>query len=141
MAGYEGDMNEMLATNDGLRSRFPRTITFRSYTPEEIFEICKVVADNGHFEIDEAAREVVVNGVRPLLGTDSRGRSLLDMAGNGRFARNLTERAQAFHKDALGGVDNIDDLTDEEMFTLTAEDFSKALETLMATIIAPSANY
>ncbi|KAI1204096.1 ATPases of the AAA+ class [Annulohypoxylon truncatum] len=35
LAGYEWDMNKLLATNPGLNSRFPETIDFKNLTPRE----------------------------------------------------------------------------------------------------------
>lgn len=139
LAGYAKDMDEFLASNEGLRSRFPQTIAFSSYSPEEIFDICSLIATNNGFEIEDAARGVVVTGVRPLLGTNAQGRRLIDVAGNGRFARNLVESAQEFHKDFLGERDDLDSLTDDVMFTLTEQDFERAMAHMLSTIIAPPA--
>ena len=45
IAGYGADIDRLLESNDGLRSRFSTRIEFDSYVPEEIVEIAKVLAD------------------------------------------------------------------------------------------------
>ncbi|KAF8249012.1 P-loop containing nucleoside triphosphate hydrolase protein [Wilcoxina mikolae CBS 423.85] len=39
LAGYDDDMNQLLAVNSGLSSRFPETITFRNMSPEHCIEV------------------------------------------------------------------------------------------------------
>ena len=39
LAGYEKEMNQMLATNPGLRGRFPHTLRFEDYSADELMEI------------------------------------------------------------------------------------------------------
>ena len=42
IAGYSADIDRLLETNDGLRSRFSTRIEFDSYSPDEIVDIAKV---------------------------------------------------------------------------------------------------
>ena len=39
LAGYPGEMAELLSTNPGLRSRFPTTLTFENYNADELHSI------------------------------------------------------------------------------------------------------
>ncbi|KAF8543307.1 P-loop containing nucleoside triphosphate hydrolase protein [Trichophaea hybrida] len=39
LAGYDDDMNQLLAVNTGLSSRFPETIIFRNMSPEHCIEV------------------------------------------------------------------------------------------------------
>lgn len=41
LAGYDDDMNRLLAVNSGLSSRFPETITFRNMGPAHCLEVLK----------------------------------------------------------------------------------------------------
>lgn len=57
------------------------------------------------------------------MGTDQRGQRVLDVAGNGRFARNVFEQAQGLSSRRLmtGGAD-LAELSDEQFLQLQAED-------------------
>ena len=44
IAGYSADIDRLLESNDGLRSRFATRIEFDSYSPDEIVDIAKVIA-------------------------------------------------------------------------------------------------
>lgn len=39
LAGYDSDMNQLLAVNPGLSSRFPETIAFKNMTPKDCIEV------------------------------------------------------------------------------------------------------
>jgi hypothetical protein len=97
VAGYRADLDHFLDTNEGLRSRFTRSIDFPSYSASELVEIGVRMAEkrDSFFE-----REATINMERlfdhlarsstpDTTGTDRRS---LDIAGNGRFVRNLVER-------------------------------------------------
>ncbi|MEQ0575362.1 type VII secretion AAA-ATPase EccA, partial [Mycobacterium tuberculosis] len=44
IAGYSSDIDRLLETNEGLRSRFATRIEFDTYSPEELLEIANVIA-------------------------------------------------------------------------------------------------
>jgi len=59
VAGYYGPMVEFLNANEGLKSRFGRTIEFRDYVPAELLDIfLRQVDENGLVITDEAIRAV-----------------------------------------------------------------------------------
>src|SRR4029079_7188717 len=59
IAGYGSDIDRLLESNDGLRSRFSTRIEFDAYSPEEIVEIAKVLAANNDSQLsDEAAKQI-----------------------------------------------------------------------------------
>ena len=39
LAGYDGDINRLMSINPGLTSRFPETVTFRGFNPNECLEL------------------------------------------------------------------------------------------------------
>ena len=47
LAGYERDMEALMKLNDGFKSRFNQTISFRDYTPDELAEIFRRMVANG----------------------------------------------------------------------------------------------
>ncbi|OAA29211.1 AAA+ family ATPase [Frankia sp. EI5c] len=84
-AGYTGDMRRFLAANAGLASRFSHRIEFPSYSPDELVAIFQGLAEGGGYEIDGTSMQVLREhfaAIRP-------GESF----GNGRYARQLLERA------------------------------------------------
>lgn len=87
LAGYPGPMDEMLASNDGLSSRFPVRIDFRDYTPEELGSIFDAMMGNRHYGI---ADDVRVEALERLEEERARGNF-----GNGRTVRNLVEALES----------------------------------------------
>lgn len=55
MAGYKEEMEEMLASNRGLRSRIPYTFHFVDYTADELMQIADQVAERSQFRFSPAA--------------------------------------------------------------------------------------
>ena len=56
VAGYPKEMRRFMAANPGLASRFHFTLTFDSYTPDEIVQIGRHIAGQG----EDRARRVGV---------------------------------------------------------------------------------
>lgn len=87
MAGYPKEMNELLKTNPGLRSRFPRKVAFPDYSPKEREQIMSLMFDKGEYTLDDDAAEVAREAA-----------DYLPAQGNARSVRNFVEsvrRAQA----------------------------------------------
>ena len=94
IAGYSADIDRLLESNDGLRSRFATRIEFDSYSPEEIVEIAKVIANaNDSTLSEEAAKSVLEAATLLSQRTLMVDKPALDIAGNGRYARQLVEKA------------------------------------------------
>ena len=55
IAGYRADLDRFLDTNQGLRSRFTRSIDFPSYQPAELIEIANFMAAKRDSVFDQAA--------------------------------------------------------------------------------------
>lgn len=137
IAGYDGDIERLLATNDGLKSRFTRKIKFLSYSPEEIWLIAKKMADDKDAIFGEGVHELLTTTVRDVMMTrDHNGKAILDKAGNGRFVRNLIEGAEEereirLYEDTLARGITMDDLPDEELLTVTRSDVEVTLDRMM----------
>ncbi len=134
VAGYEKDIKQLLAVNEGLESRFTRRIRFSSYTPEEIGQIAEVLAAQRSSTLTPAARDLIIAEARAMTVTGPTGKKILDIAGNGRFARNAVEAAEEFRSARLDGA-NLAALSDEELFGLLPEDVAPALRNIVDPLL------
>ena len=137
IAGYNRDIERLLATNDGLKSRFTRKIEFNSYTPKEIWLIAEQMAKKKAAILEDGVSEVIMSSVRDVMMTrDHTGKSILDIAGNGRFVRNLIqgseeERELRLFEVCLKRGSTMNDLTDEELLTITVHDVQITLDRMI----------
>ena len=112
-AGYEKEMKEFINQNPGLRSRIPFHVHFPDYSDSELLEILKLVASKNNYSLTEGAE----CKARDLFKTASLSKDF----GNGRFVRNLFEKATM--KKALRLSSSLDDfISDTELLTLREED-------------------
>jgi SpoVK/Ycf46/Vps4 family AAA+-type ATPase len=123
LAGYERQMEDFLASNPGLNSRFAMRIKFGGYSPPELLALAKAaVAQRG---------ESLAPGAEPVLAhmmNDVGRRRLADELGNGRFVRNLLEKAgqaRDVRVMTVGAEPAAEDLT-----TLEAPDLVRAFSEL-----------
>lgn len=94
-AGYEREIDEFLTVNPGLAGRFNRKLRFASYLPEELVEIAVRYGAPRATVIEPAAREALTEICRCLRGyLAPDGTHGVDVMQNGRFARNVVERAE-----------------------------------------------
>ena len=94
-AGYEREVDEFLEVNPGLAGRFNRKLRFESYTPGELVEIASRYGEPRATVLDPQACEVLNAACRKLrayLAPD--GTHGIDLMQNGRFSRNVVERAE-----------------------------------------------
>lgn len=113
-AGYEKEMKEFINQNPGLRSRIPFHVHFPDYSDSELLEILKLVASKNNYSLTEGAE----CKARDIFKTASLSKDF----GNGRFVRNLFEKATM--KKALRLSSSLDDfISDTELLTLREEDF------------------
>lgn len=114
-AGYTNEMERFLQRNPGLRSRIAFHIPFDDYTTPELCSITNLIAEKNGMKIaDEATPRL-----EKIFDT-ARQRSDF---GNGRYARNVIEKAQMKHAASLVNMD-IDAVKRDDIFTLRSEDFA-----------------
>lgn len=140
IAGYRKDLDMFLDANEGLRSRFTRSIDFPSYSPGELVEMAvrmaekrdSVVEPAAHDDMEKLFAQLAESSSPDANGVDRRS---LDIAGNGRFVRNLVERSEEereYRLDHSGDHSaEADDFTDEELMTITVDDVRKSAEPLL----------
>jgi type VII secretion ATPase EccA len=137
IAGYRADLDRFLDTNEGLRSRFTRSIVFPSYSAAELVDIAVSMAANRDSVFEPAALHNLEELFAQLANAttpDSAGvaRRSLDIAGNGRFVRNVVERSEEEREFRLDHMDLAGaDFTDEQMMTITAADVRNSVEPLL----------
>jgi type VII secretion ATPase EccA len=138
IAGYRADLDRFLDTNQGLRSRFTRSIDFPSYKPAELIEIANFMAAKRDSVFDQAAlhdlealfAHLAETSKPDAAGVERRG---LDIAGNGRFVRNVVEKSEEEREFRLDHSANAEtgEFTDEELMTINAGDVHNSVEPLL----------
>ncbi len=141
IAGYRADLDRFLDTNEGLRSRFTRSIDFPSYSAAELVEIANAMARQRDSVFEQAALDDLQRLFEQLAASstpDAAGvsRRSLDIAGNGRFVRNVVERSEEEREFRLDhaehpGAGAAHAFTDEELMTITAGDVRTSVEPLL----------
>ncbi|MBO0677344.1 type VII secretion AAA-ATPase EccA [Mycolicibacterium sp. S2-37] len=130
IAGYEADIDRLLATNDGLRSRFANRIEFDSYSPEELLKIAEVIAANNDSALSSDAAENVLQAAKELSQLTVRGKPAIDIAGNGRYARQLVEAAEQYRDMRLTRATNFTDFDEDRLREITGDDMAEAISSV-----------
>lgn len=114
VAGYPREMKRFIESNPGLDSRFTTTIEFEDYSLGQLMEILELQCRKAGYIMTDRAKEKARERLqyeKAVSGSNF---------GNGRVVRNIFEAAVLDQNDRIS---MIEDLTDEEMKTLTEEDF------------------
>lgn len=116
VAGYTDEMSGFIRSNPGLESRFNRYLHFPDYSLEEMVAIFQMRCEGSAYTLAEDAKPALWERLK----RETEGN---DTFGNARGVRNLFERVLVAQANRLA-VD--EDITREELMTLTAEDIQKA---------------
>ncbi|OBJ82597.1 type VII secretion AAA-ATPase EccA [Mycobacterium asiaticum] len=141
-AGYEREIDEFLTVNPGLAGRFNRKLRFESYNPDELVQIAVRYGEPRATVIEPAAAAAMRSACATLRAYRAPdGTHGVDVMHNGRFARNVVERAErlrdsrvaAQHRSVKGSV------TVEDLQTLRADDVVTAVRDACAEKHVPVA--
>lgn len=132
IAGYSSDIDRLLETNEGLRSRFATRIEFDTYSPEELLEIANVIAAADDSALTAEAAENFLQAAKQLEQRMLRGRRALDVAGNGRYARQLVEASEQCRDMRLAQVLDIDTLDEDRLREINGSDMAEAIAAVHA---------
>jgi type VII secretion ATPase EccA len=134
IAGYSADIDRLLESNDGLRSRFSTRVEFDSYSPEEIVDIAKVLAASNDSTLSEEAAKRVLEAATLLNQRTLNGKPALDIAGNGRYARQLVEAGEQYRDMRLARSVDFDSLAVEQLSEINGEDMIEAIDAVHARL-------
>ncbi|WP_026581655.1 AAA family ATPase [Bacillus sp. J33] len=116
LAGYPNEMEKLLNSNPGLKSRFKKFFHFIDYSTDELLEIIVSYAGQYEYKVTEKAKEYLLSTL-----------SEMDVNGNGRFAANLAD--EAIQAQAMRLISEMSCTEDSEQVSiLEREDFEIALQ-------------
>jgi SpoVK/Ycf46/Vps4 family AAA+-type ATPase len=123
LAGYDRQMEDFLASNPGLNSRFAIRIRFSGYSPAELLSLARAALAQRRESLDPDAGPALARMME-----DVGRRRLADDLGNGRFVRSLLEKAgQARDVRVMAGQD---EPAPADLVTLEAVDLERAFAEL-----------
>jgi len=141
IAGYDGEIDRFLASNDGLASRFARRIRFDSYSPGELAMIGEHLAAKRDSRLTPDAAAMLQQLCLPLTQTtrpdpaSGQPRALIDLAGNGRFIRNVIETAEEEREYRLSSGDvDLTDLDADTLMRIEPQDIDIAVRAVLASV-------
>lgn len=114
VAGYPKLMDGFLHSNPGLESRFNKFIYFEDYNESELYDIFMLMAEEANLTLDDGAKQYLKEYFEAMYEHRSSNFA------NGRAVRNLFEEVITRQANRLAAQSEI---TDEELNTLTYEDF------------------
>ncbi|MET0453434.1 MAG: type VII secretion AAA-ATPase EccA [Mycobacterium sp.] len=128
IAGYSADIDRLLESNDGLRSRFATRVEFDSYAPEEIVAIAKVLAKANDSTLSDEATKRALEAATLLGQRSLNGKPALDIAGNGRYARQLVEAGEQARDMRLARSLDFESLDVDQLSEIDGEDMAGAID-------------
>jgi SpoVK/Ycf46/Vps4 family AAA+-type ATPase len=115
LAGYPHEMDMLLESNPGLRSRFKKFFLFPDYSSEELLEIMAVYADSFQYHLTEDAKVLLLQ----KMDEES-------FKGNGRFATNMVDEMIQAQASRLMVAEEDEDLFEKSLL-LEVDDVIKAI--------------
>ncbi|WP_238422290.1 type VII secretion AAA-ATPase EccA [Gordonia sp. 'Campus'] len=139
IAGYDSEIDRFLAANDGLASRFARRVRFDSYTPGELARIAEFIARKRDSSLTPEAMNEIEQACGPLYHDvrEHRGspRRATDLAGNGRFIRNIIEAAEEEREFRLSAAGDLDALSQDDLMRIDTADVRAAISGVLSGLM------
>ena len=110
-AGYTCEMRKLINLNPGLQSRINLRIDFEDYSEEELCSIAECIAEEEYYSLSEDGEKAFIQRIN--------NEKVDENFANARAVRNIIE--EAIREKAFRTGD--DDISEEELTTLTSEDF------------------
>lgn len=124
LAGYTIEMQTLIESNPGLKSRFNRFFYFNDYEPSELWQIFNNLALKRSYKLTPSAEKDVQNYLENQFVNRDK------TFGNGRMVRNMLEKLVQVQSHRIS---QLTDLTDTDLVTITEEDTVKVLKLPAAT--------
>ncbi|MEH7492063.1 AAA family ATPase [Neobacillus niacini] len=115
LAGYPKEMDQLLESNPGLRSRFKKFFLFPDYSLEELLDIIETYVESFQYQLTEGARTLLKQSIENHT-----------FEGNGRFATNMADEMIQAQAMRLMGAPQEEDLL-EKAIHIEGDDVEKAL--------------
>jgi len=117
LAGYPDEMNRLVGTNPGVKSRFPTQVLFEDYTHEELMQIGEKMLLDDVLMLSHTATNALSELLRKVAAGGGREH------GNGRAVRNILEMAKRKMAVRLQSESSSQQRSKAELCTLEASDF------------------
>jgi SpoVK/Ycf46/Vps4 family AAA+-type ATPase len=114
-AGYRTEMENLFRINVGFRSRFSYFLNIDDYTPDQLYQIMEVFAQEKKYHFASDAKELALKMITEIYNAREK-----DFA-NGRTIRQLFDKIVAKQAERLQNVD-ISTLSNEQLMTITVDD-------------------
>lgn len=119
LAGYPAEMDQLLESNPGLRSRFKKFFHFPDYSVSDLLLIIENYAGKYQYRIKPEAESYLSVKLAEI-----------DVRGNGRFATNMVDEAVQSQAYRLMDRESFEGL-DEDVLYLEQKDFEAALKKII----------
>lgn len=122
-AGYEHNIEKLLDTNPGFRSRFTRRMRFTNYQPADLIRIFNGLMHKGGFKLEDAAQREAERYIAEIARKGERDPNF----GNARAIRSLYENIVSAQSERLANrclddADALSKMSNEELLTIARGD-------------------